>query len=283
MPTLHAEPRSRYLTIAGYEMHFTEWGDPSAPTVFMWHGLARTGRDFDALARALAPLFHIVCPDTIGRGLSAWSSNPAKDYTIPTYCRHAIELMDSLGVERVRWVGTSMGGLIGMALAGTPATAGRLERLVINDVGPVPNLSAIERIRAYVSQVPEFPSMQHFEAFMRLAYTSFGTLSDAEWRHLAETSVRRRDNGKFSAHYDPAAMQVFAEAGGAFDFWPLYDAITCPTLVLRGEDSDLLEPHVAEEMTRRGPRAQLVGVSGCGHAPMLNTPDQIAVLKGFLA
>ena len=283
MPPLHAEPRSRYLTIAGHEIHFTQWGDPSAPTVLMWHGLARTGRDFDTLARALSPLFHVVCPDTIGRGLSGWSSNPAEDYVIPTYCGHAVELMDRLGVERVRWVGTSMGGLVGMALAGTPQTARRVERLVINDVGPVPNLPAIERIRAYVAQVPEFATVQHFEAFMRLAYAGFGTLSDAEWRHLAETSVRRRENGKFSAHYDPAAMQVFAEVGGAFDFWPLYDAIRCPTLVLRGENSDLLEPHVAEEMTRRGPRAQLVGVPGCGHAPMLNTADQFAVLKGFLA
>lgn len=282
MPASHAEPRSRYFAVAGHEIHVTEWGDPSAPPVMMWHGVARVGRDFDALARALSPLFHIICPDTIGRGLSSWSTKPLEDYQIPTYCAHALGLMDQLGFERVRWVGTSMGGIVGMALAGTEATAGRIERLVINDVGGRLNAEAIERIKAYIALVPEFDSFARFEAFLRLAYAPFGALTDAEWRHMAETSVRRRDNGAFSAHYDPAVMQAFVDQPGAVELWPLYDAIRCPTLLLRGEKSDLLEPAVADEMTRRGPRAQLVTVPGCGHAPMLNTADQIAVLKGFL-
>lgn len=283
MMTSHAEPRSRFLPVAGHEIHVTEWGDTQAPPLIMWHGLARVGRDFDTLARHLAPLFHIVCPDTIGRGLSSWSANPAQDYLIPTYCAHAVELMDRMGFDNARWVGTSMGGIIGMALAGTPATAGRIERLVVNDVGPQANAEAIDRIKAYVTAVPEYPSFERFEAFMRIAYAPFGKLTDAEWRRMAETSVRRRDNGSFSAHYDPAVMQVFADQASGFDIWELYDAINCPTLVLRGEASDLLEPDVAQAMSRRGPKAQLVSVAGCGHAPMLNTPDQIAVLKGFLA
>lgn len=283
MPHASVEPRSHYVPVAGHEIHVTEWGDPSAPPVIMWHGLARHGRDFDALARALSPLFHVLCPDTIGRGLSTWSSNPAEDYVIPTYCGHALALMEHFRLERVRWVGSSMGGLIGMALAGTPATAGRIERLVINDVGPRPNVAAIDRIKAYVTQVPEFATLSRFEAFLRIAYAPFGTLSDAEWRHMAETSVRRRESGSFSAHYDPAAMHVFAEAGTDFDLWPLYDAVTCPTLLVRGAQSDLLLPELAEAMTRRGPKAQLFTVPGCGHAPMLNTSDQIAVLKGVLA
>lgn len=283
MPHASAEPRSHYVPVAGHEIHVTEWGDPSAPPVIMWHGLARHGRDFDALARALSPLFHVLCPDTIGRGLSTWSSSPAEDYIIPTYCCHALALMAHFRLERVRWVGSSMGGLIGMALAGTPATGSRIERLVINDVGPRPNVAAIDRIKAYVTQVPEFATLSRFEAFLRIAYAPFGTLSDSEWRHMAETSVRRRENGSFSAHYDPAAMQVFAEAGTDFDLWPLYDAVTCPTLLVRGAQSDLLLPELAEAMTQRGPKAQLFTVPGCGHAPMLNTSDQIAVLKGFLA
>lgn len=283
MMTSHAEPRSRFLPIAGHEIHVTEWGDTQAPPLIMWHGLARVGRDFDTLARHLAPLFHIVCPDTIGRGLSSWSTNPAQDYLIPTYCAHAVELMDRMGFDNARWVGTSMGGIIGMALAGTPATAGRIERLVVNDVGPQANAAAIDRIKAYVTAVPEYPSFERFEAFMRVAYAPFGKLTDAEWRRMAETSVRRRDNGSFSAHYDPAVMQVFADLPSGFDIWELYDSISCPTLVLRGETSDLLEPEVAQAMSRRGPKAQLVSVAGCGHAPMLNTPDQLAVLKGFLA
>ncbi|HLO77258.1 MAG TPA: alpha/beta hydrolase [Magnetospirillum sp.] len=283
MITPHAEPRSRYLTVAGHEMHVTEWGDREAPPVIMWHGLARVGRDFDTLARHLAPMFHIVCPDTVGRGLSSWSSNPVEDYIIPAYCGHALELMDRLGVERVRWVGTSMGGIIGMALAGTAATAGRIERLVVNDVGPHADAASIDRIKAYVTLVPEFPTMEKFAAFLRLAYAPFGKLTDDEWRRMAETSVRRRDNGTFSPHYDPAVMQVFADHGGAFDMWEGYDAIRCPTLLIRGENSDLLTAETAQSMMVRGPKAQLFIVPGCGHAPMLNTADQIAVLKGFLA
>ncbi|MGE5475392.1 MAG: alpha/beta fold hydrolase [Bacteroidales bacterium] len=283
MPHLNAEPRSHYVAVAGHEIHVTQWGNPAAPPVIMWHGLARHGRDFDTLARALSPLFHILCPDTVGRGLSSWSSNPTEDYMIPTYCGHALSLMEYFGLERVRWVGTSMGGLVGMALAGNPATAGRIERLVINDVGPQPNVAAIDRIKAYVGPVPEFPSVARYEAFLRLAYAPFGKLTDAEWRHMAEHSVRRRENGSFSAHYDPQAMQVFAAAPSDFDLWPFYDAITCQTLLVRGAESDLLPSDIARQMTQRGPKAHMVEVDGCGHAPMLNTADQIAVVKGFLA
>lgn len=277
------QPRSRYVPILGHEIHVTEWGEPGAPPVILWHGLARVGRDFDTLARTLAPLYHVICPDTIGRGLSSWSSNPGQDYQIPTYCAHALGLMDAYGFDRVRWVGSSMGGLIGMALAGTEATAGRIDRLVLNDVGCRLNPAAVERIKAYVTLMPEFDSMARFEAFMRLAYAPFGTLTDTEWRRMAETSVRRKDNGTLVAHYDPAVMAAFAEApAAAVEVWPLYDAITCPTLLLRGENSDLLEPEVAEAMTRRGPHCQLVTVPGCGHAPMLNTIDQMAVIQAFL-
>ncbi|HTH17753.1 MAG TPA: alpha/beta hydrolase [Magnetospirillum sp.] len=281
--TIAIEPRSRYLSVAGHEIHVTEWGDRAAPPVVMWHGLARVGRDFDVLARALAPMYRIICPDTIGRGLSSWSAKPDEDYTIHTYCAHAIEIMDQLGIGKARWVGTSMGGIIGMALAGSEAGAARIERLVINDVGPELVAEAVDRIKAYVTMVPEFPTIERFEAFLRVAYAPFGKLTDSEWRNLAETSVRRRDSGTFSAHYDPAVMRVFAETAGAMDMWELYDNIRCPTLVLRGETSDLLAPLVAEAMTKRGPKALLISVDGCGHAPMLNTADQIAVLKGFLA
>lgn len=277
------QPRSRYVPILGHEIHVTEWGEPGAPPVVLWHGLARVGRDFDTLARTLAPLYHVICPDTIGRGLSSWSSNPGQDYQIPSYCAHALGLMDAYGFERVRWVGSSMGGLIGMGLAGTEATAGRIDRLVLNDVGCRLNPVAVERIKAYVTLMPEFDSMARFEAFLRLAYASFGTLTDTEWRRMAETSVRRKDNGTLVAHYDPAVMAAFADAPAAVvEVWPLYDAITCPTLLLRGESSDLLEPDVAEAMTRRGPRCQLVTIPGCGHAPMLNTIDQMAVIQAFL-
>ena len=175
-------PRSQYLPVAGHEIHLTAWGDPAAPALMLWHGLARTGRDFDTLARHFADRFHVLCPDTIGRGLSSWSSAPETDYTLPAYCRHAVELLDRLGIAQCRWVGTSMGGLIGMALAGTPETASRIERLVLNDVAPRLNQAAIERILAYVAIVPEFATMAEFEGFLRTVYAPFGQLTDAEWR-----------------------------------------------------------------------------------------------------
>ena len=275
-------PRSSYLPIAGHEVHLTSWGDPDAPALVLWHGLARTGRDFDTLARHFADRFHVLCPDTIGRGLSSWSASPDTEYSIPIYCLHATELLDRLGVARCRWVGTSMGGLIGMALAGTPETASRIERLVLNDVAPQLNQAAIERIKAYVTIIPEFATLTEFEAFLRTVYAPFGHLTDDEWRLMAETSMRRRDNGRISSHYDPAVMRVFAEHPPGSDLWELFDAIACPVLALRGEVSDLVEVQVAQAMTQRGPQARLVTVPGCGHAPALNTTEQIAVLEGFL-
>ena len=275
-------PRSSYLSIGDHEIHLTTWGDPAAPALVLWHGLSRNGRDFDTLARHFADRYQVLCPDTIGRGLSSWSAAPAEDYSIPAYCGHALELLDRLGIAACRWVGTSMGGLIGMALAGTPQTAPRIERLVLNDIAPRLNQVAIDRILAYVTLVPEFAGMMEFETFLRAVYAPFGRLSDDEWRLLAETSMRRRDNGRISSHYDPAVMRVFAEQAADFDMWAIFDAITCPVLALRGEVSDLVEPHVAEEMTGRGPKARLVTIPGCGHAPALNTPEQFAVLEGFL-
>ena len=275
-------PRSSYLTISGHEVHLTAWGDPSAPALVLWHGIARTGRDFDTLARHLAGRFHILCPDTIGRGLSSWSMAPDDDYTIPTYCAQAVELLDRLGIGECRWLGSSMGGLIGMALAGHPQTAARIGRLVLNDVAPELNGAAIERIRAYVSSVAEFATMGEFETYLRTIYAPFGWLSDEEWRRMAETSMRRRDSGRISAHYDPAVMRVFVEQFRDFDMWEVYDALRCPVLVLRGATSDLVTAAAAQAMTQRGPRARLVTVPGCGHTPALNTPEQFAVLEQFL-
>jgi pimeloyl-ACP methyl ester carboxylesterase len=150
-------------------------------------------------------------------------------------------------------------------------------------VAPRLNQAAIERIVAYVTIVPEFATMAEFEIFLRTVYAPFGRLTDGEWRSMTETSMRRRDSGRISSHYDPAVMRVFVEQFGQFDMWEVFDAIACPVLALRGECSDLVEADVAEQMTRRGPRAQLVTVPGCGHAPALNVAEQIAVLDGFLA
>ena len=276
-----AERRSLYFDVGGHEIHVSEWGEGDAPVLVMWHGLARTGRDFDVAARHFSSRYRVICPDTLGRGLSAWSNQPDQDYTYPAYTRQAKELMDQMGVEKCLWYGTSMGALLGMMVAAGPM-AGRIQRLVMNDIGPKPNPVAIARIRAYVTIRPEFAGLRELEAYLRQIYKPFGALSDAEWRAMAETSVRRRDDGRVTVHYDPEIMRVFAAQADNLHYWPIWDSVTCPTLVLRGEDSDILLPEVAEEMTRRGPNARLVTVPGCGHAPMLNIPSQIQVVEAFL-
>lgn len=274
-------PRSTYHSILGHEIHVTEWGDPGAPALVMWHGLARTGRDFDVAAAHFADRFRVICPDTIGRGLSSWSAAPDDDYTLIAYAAHAEALLDRLNVTTCRWVGSSMGGALGMIAAAGPLK-GRIERLVLNDIGPGLNPAAVERIRAYVTLVPDFATMAEFEAFIRLIYQTYGAMTEPEWRRMAETSMRRRDDGRITVHYDPRVMQVFAAHAEAFEIWPVYDLVECPVLVLRGESSDLLLEETAHEMTARGPKARLVTIPGCGHAPALNTPEQIAVLEGFL-
>lgn len=259
-----------------------EWGDPAAPPVIMWHGLARTGRDFDDLAAALAATHHVVCPDMVGRGLSEWSPLPDAEYCLEFYSRIAQALVDQVGIQRLCWVGTSMGGALGIR-AGATTLKGRISRLVLNDIGATGVAGpGAARIIAYVGNPPAFATMREFEMLLRTLYQPFGKLSDAQWRRMAETSVRRLPNGRFTSHYDPAIVRRFAAHPDDYYQWDYYDRLTMPTLLLRGVDSDLLARDIAQEMTRRGPRAQLVQISGCGHAPALNVPDQIDLVRRFL-
>lgn len=274
--------RSLYVTLGGFETHVTAWGDPANPALMLWHGLARTGRDFDTIAAALSDTYHVICPDTIGRGLSQWSADPDRDYRLPVYADHALALADALGLGRFRFLGTSMGGALGI-VAGATTLRDRLSRLVINDIGPTFPQAPFDRIRTYVGAPPDFATMAETEAYFRVIYAPFGAHTDAQWRHLAETSVRRLPNGRLTPHYDPAIARQFHAHPRDFERWGEWDSLTPPTLVLRGVDSDLLTVEVAAEMTRRGPRATLTEVRGCGHAPALNVADQIAIVRAFLA
>lgn len=275
------EPTSRYLTCCGREIHFTEWGRTDAPPLVMWHGLARTGRDFDDLAEALADTYRIVCPDTIGRGYSQWSPEPDKEYCLAFYAQLARSLVDQLGFDTLRWVGTSMGGAIG-TVAGATTLKGRITHLVLNDNGPSLAHAAIERIKTYAGNPPQFDTVTELEQFFRTVYKSYGWQSDAQWRRMTETSTRRLPNGKVTPHYDPAMVRQFIVHPHDYDLWEEYDALDMPVLVLRGIDSDLLLQETAEEMTRRGPCAELAVIPGCGHAPALNVPEQIALVRNFL-
>ncbi|TXH90622.1 MAG: alpha/beta hydrolase [Rhodoferax sp.] len=290
--TTHQAPyRSAYATCAGYELHYTVWGDAHDPVVIAWHGLARTGRDMDELADYLAGRgYRVICPDTLGRGLSQWSAKPQEEYCLRFYVRLARELMDQLGITQAHWVGTSMGGAIGtVAAAGVfePTLKGRIRSLVLNDNAPQLADAAIERIRSYAGQPPAFATVRELEAFFRQVYAPYGWLSDAQWRRLTETSVRRLADGRVTPHYDPAMVQQFIAHPNDYLIWNHYDQIGIPVLCLRGANSDLVLPETVATMRSRGPgaagRLTVVEVPDCGHAPALNVPSQLLCVGDFLA
>ncbi len=266
-----------------HRMRYVEWGDADNPKVLICvHGLTRNGRDFDVLACALADEYRVVCPDVVGRGRS--DRLPiADDYAVPVYASDMMVLIARLNVETVHWVGTSMGGMIGMTLACMPDSP--VTRMVLNDVGPVVPLAALTRIAAYVGKAPPFASIEVAETYLRTVAAPFGPLSDAQWRHLATHGTRARPEGGFEMAYDPAIAQPFGKAveqGADIDLWGLYDAVRCPTLVLRGAQSDVLLHETAEEMSRRGPQAKIVEFPGIGHAPMLMDETQVRIVREFL-
>jgi pimeloyl-ACP methyl ester carboxylesterase len=278
-------PTSNYLTCAGREIHYMDWGagqGAARETVVAWHGLARTGRDMDPIAAHLAQRYRVICPDTLGRGLSQWSPDPAREYCLAFYEELAVSLLDQLGVRECHWLGTSMGGAVGLKAA-AGRLRGRVRRLVLNDVGPELAAPAVARIRAYAGSPPAFATVSELEAFFRTVYKPYGHLPNAQWRALTESSVRRLPDGRVTPHYDPAMVQQFVNHPDDYLQWDAWDALTLPVLVLRGETSDLLLPEVAEAMRVRGPRAVVVTISGCGHAPALNTPEHFALVERFLA
>jgi pimeloyl-ACP methyl ester carboxylesterase len=276
--------RPRHLHCLGphgfHRVAYTEWGDPGESRVVICvHGLTRNGRDFDFLAQALAAHRRVLCPDVAGRGHSDWLTHK-DDYSYPLYLSDMAALIARSGAEQVDWVGTSMGGLIGMMLAAQAHTP--IRRLVVNDVGPFVPRASLERIAQYVGKAPPFADLDALERYLRQVSAPFGPLTDDQWRHLALHSSRRYDDGTITMGYDPGIANAFSGELKDVVLWPLWDAISCPTLLLRGAQSDLLLAPTAQEMTQRGPRARMVEFEGIGHAPMLMADDQIAVVREFL-
>lgn len=274
------------LSPAGlHRMAYTEWGDPKNPRVLICvHGLGRCGRDFDFIAAALADRYRVVCPDIVGRGRSDWLKVKAL-YEVPQYVADIVTLIARLDVETVDWLGTSMGGLIGMGLAAQESTP--IGRLVLNDVGPVVAVASLQRIDQTLGKAPRFDTFADAEKYIRLVSATFGNLTDAQWHHLTEHVVRQAPDGKFDMCYDPGIAEPAKKTlemcqGKDLELWPLYDAIRCPTLVLRGAQSDLLLPDTVAKMAGRGPRAKVVEIPDVGHAPMLMDASQVAVVREFL-
>lgn len=281
---LSAEPRAgwiRYLAPSGFRrLAVWEWGDPANPEVLVCvHGLTRTGRDFDPLARALVDRYRVVCPDIPGRGRSEWLSGPA-EYAYPVYLQALACLLARIGAEAVDWVGTSMGGLLGLMLAAQTGTP--IRRLVLNDIGPAVPAAALGRIASYAGADPRFGSLAEAEAYLRRIHAPFGPLADDDWADLARHSVRPLPEGGYALHYDPAIGTALGQ--GPFqnvDLWDVWDAVACPVFVLRGRDSDVLPPDVAARMAAK-PGVEIVEFSGVGHAPALRSPEQIAVVGRWL-
>lgn len=266
-----------------HRVAYLEWGDPDAArTVVCVHGLTRNARDFDPLARALAEAgCRVVCPDVVGRGGSDRLADPM-GYALPQYVQDMVALIARLDVATVDWVGTSMGGLIGLLLASRPNAP--VGRLVLNDVGPFVPKEALAQIAGYVGLDPTFRTIDEVERHLRMIHAGFGRLSAAQWRSLARTSSRPRPGGGFCLLHDPAiVVPMRASAPADVDLWDLWDRVAAPVLVVRGADSTLLTREVAAGMTRRGPKAAVHEVAGAGHAPSLMAEDQISVVRDFLS
>jgi pimeloyl-ACP methyl ester carboxylesterase len=263
-----------------HRLVYSEWPGPAgAPVLVCVHGLTRNGRDFDTIAETLSRHYRVVAPDMAGRGRSEYLTVPA-DYGYPLYLADVAALIARLDVESVDFLGTSMGGLIGMSLAAQPGNP--IRRLVMNDIGPFLPKAGSQRIASYVGLDPSFPSLEAMAAALRQTYAAFG-LSDAQIARFTEISARRKPDGSYGLAYDPRIGDAFkTTAIMDVDLWPVWDAIKCPVLVLRGAISDILPRGVAEDMTRRGPKAKLVEFAGIGHAPPLLAEDQIAPVREFL-
>jgi pimeloyl-ACP methyl ester carboxylesterase len=262
-----------------HRVRYAEWGDPRNPRVLVCvHGLTRNGRDFDYLAERLADAYRVVCPDVAGRGRSDWLRDPA-DYTYTLYCNDMSALIASLHADTVDWLGTSMGGIIGMILASVPGSPVR--KLVMNDVGCLIPRAALERIGLYVGTEPAFDSLEAFEAAMR-SVSPFGELDASQWRHLALHIARHDEDGKWRSRYDPGiAVNFRAAVAGDIDLRTHWNRLHGPVLVIRGDESDLLLPQTFDEMRRR-PHTEAYLVPRTGHAPMLMDDAQVGAVRHFL-
>jgi len=283
------EPRLDHVQCLGarglHRVAYWEWGDAANPKVLVCaHGLSRQGRDFDTLARALAGDYRVVAPDVAGRGQSDWLADPM-GYQLPAYVADIVTLLARLNAHTVHWLGTSMGGLIGLGLASLPGSP--VGKLVLNDIGPTVEPEAVARIGSYLGLPMRWPTVEEAADYMLSISQGFGTHTREQWLALTRPMLKPDGDG-WKPHYDPAIAVPFramtpeiAKAGEAA-LWKAYDAIRCPTLLLRGADSDLLTRDTALAMTQRGPRARLHEFANVGHAPMFVAPEQVAVVREFL-
>jgi pimeloyl-ACP methyl ester carboxylesterase len=300
------DPILKYVSCPGasktdaqaHRMAYWSWGDESNPNILMCvHGLSRQGRDFDTLARSLSDRYQVICPDVVGRGHSDWLADP-KGYQVFSYVSDMVALMQQLRAQvkatepiDIDWIGTSMGGLIGLGFSTLPPQVSgvKLRKFVLNDVGPRLNHAAMVRIGEYLGQPMRFESEQKAADYLWTISTGFGPHTPEQWLALSRPLLRPAPDGNgLGLHYDPAIAEPFktmsadAATSGEAMLWQVYDALTCQVLLMRGKNSDLLDAETAQAMTQRGPKAKLVEFEGVGHAPTLQAADQLAAIKDFL-
>lgn len=272
-----------FISLGVHEFHrvvYYEWGDPDNDRILMCvHGMTRNGRDFDYIAKALAGEYRVICPDLPGRGKSDWLKFK-EDYDYPLYCSDMSTLLARLRAEEVDWLGTSMGGLIGIILASMPNNP--IHKLVLNDVGPFISKIALERIAQYVGTDPRFKYMDEAERYIRGLNAAFGDLTDEHWAHLVRYCTRRTDDGDLGLNYDPDIAHPLRQPLADVDLFPVWATVKCPTLILRGTLSDVLLEETAERMMNENPYAELVEFPGIGHVPPLIAQDQIAIVRDWL-
>ena len=284
MPLTATEPRRRsFSSLSPHGFHrvvYFEWGDPFNPRVAICvHGVGRNARDFDVFAETLASTHRVLAVDMPGRGESDWLAD-ANDYIFPTYLTTLTALIARSGAETVDWLGTSMGGLLGIIIAAQSKQP--IARLVVNDVGPIIEPAALERIRGYFGLDPTFATYAEIEQYVRQVSAPFGPLTDTQWDHVTRSNVRQRTDGRWGLAYDPGIAVPFRASAAPTDLWVLWDAIRCPTLVLRGEQSDLLSKATATQMAARGPMPKILEFAGVGHAPMLLSQEQLEPVVRFM-
>ena len=269
-----------------HRMAYKEWGAPDNPRVLVCvHGVTRVSDDFDDLALALADRYRVICPDVVGRGRSGRLRDP-QHYQVPQYVADMVTLLARINADTVDWFGTSMGGLIGMGLASLPDSP--IRALVLNDIGPALNPEALTRIGDYIGQDVRFASFEEAAAYIKSISLPFGPHTAAQWDKLARDVLRQNDIGEWIRHYDLGLAVPFKAAtpestrNAEVFLWHAYDAITCPTLLIRGAESDLVSAQTAERMHQRGPHARVIELPGIGHAPTFVDPAQIAMVRNFL-
>jgi pimeloyl-ACP methyl ester carboxylesterase len=283
--TRRSEPTRRWfrgISESGFHrVSYLDWGDPgNLEVVVCVHGLTRNARDFDVLARRLSKRYRVICPDIAGRGESSWLGDP-NSYSYAQYMADMTALLARLEVEQVDWIGTSMGGLIGLLLAAWDETP--IRRLVLNDVGPFLPRSALGRIAGYVGRAPGFTTLNEAEAYLRTIHAQTGQLSDTQWREFTLQSVNAVAEGGYALKYDPSiSVGIRAGALTDVDVWSYWEQVKVPVLVLRGAESDMLLPETAAQMAKRGPGADVVEIPNCGHPPSLRVPEQVAVVETWL-